>query len=68
MNLRHSLLQTGAVWCNLEAACQETDYQTCRIILPGALCFGAASHPLRASVYSEGSGPSSECNGDVFAN
>jgi hypothetical protein len=36
MSLRHSLLQTSAVWCDLEAACYETDYQTCRIFLPGA--------------------------------
>jgi hypothetical protein len=53
MRLRHSLLQRSAVWCNLEAACYETDYQNCRIILPWrSLCFREASKAFRESVHS----------------
>jgi hypothetical protein len=55
MRLRHSLLQTSAVWCNLEATCYQTDYQTCGIILPGAPYASArSSDAFRASVYSKG--------------
>src|SRR5260370_34735768 len=50
MNLRHPSTTTGAAWCNLRTAYEETGYRTCKITLPGALCVREASNALRASI------------------
>jgi hypothetical protein len=50
MNLRHPSATTGAAWCNLQTAYEETGCRTCKITLPGVLRVRGASNALRASI------------------